>query len=147
MMRTLVLLLSLALLVPAAPTAPNVVVVTIDGMQWQEVFVGADREYFKKTTEGKPSAAERRFWRDGRDARRAALMPFLWSTIAGQGQVFGDQDRHSRVHLTNGLWFSYPGYAEMLTGIADPRVDSNDKVPNPNVTVRDGLDGRPGFAG
>ncbi len=131
----------------AAPPARNVVVVTIDGMRWQEVFGGADRDYFKKTSSGKPSAPELRFWRDGRADRRAALMPFLWRRVATDGAVFGDPESHSRVHVTNGLWFSYPGYAEMLTGAADPRVDSNDKVPNPNVTVLEWLNGRPGFAG
>jgi hypothetical protein len=49
--------------------------------------------------------------------------------------------------VTNGLWFSYPGYSEMFAGVADPRVDSNDKVPNPNVTVFEWLEGRPGFQG
>jgi hypothetical protein len=47
--------------------------------------------------------------------------------------------------VTNGLWFSYPGYAEMLSGLADPRIDSNDRIPNPNVTVLEYLSGRPGF--
>jgi hypothetical protein len=49
--------------------------------------------------------------------------------------------------VTNGLWFSYPGYNEMLSGIADPRVDSNDKIPNPNITVLEWLNTRPGFVG
>jgi hypothetical protein len=74
-------------------------------------------------------------------------MPFLWNVIATQGQVFGDPSAHSLSHVTNGLWFSYPGYSEMLSGVADPRVDSNDKVPNPNVTVLEWLNQRPGFAG
>ena len=44
---------------PAEPrTAPaparNVVVVTIDGVRWQEVFTGADRAYFKPSRDGKP---------------------------------------------------------------------------------------------
>ena len=33
----------------------------------------------------------------------------------------------------------------MFSGAADPRVDSNDKVPNPNVTVLEWLNSRPGF--
>jgi hypothetical protein len=131
----------------ASAPATNVVVVTIDGYRWQELFTGADRDYFKKPSDGQPTAAERRFWRDEVNERRAALMPFFWSTVAVKGAVFGDPSRHSLVHLTNGLWFSYPGYNEMLTGAADPRVDSNDKVPNPNVTVLEWLNGRPGFHG
>jgi hypothetical protein len=35
----------------------------------------------------------------------------------------------------------------MFAGLADPRVDSNDKVPNPNVTVLEWLNRRPGFEG
>ena len=35
----------------------------------------------------------------------------------------------------------------MLTGFADPRIDSNDKRPNPNVTVLEWLDGTPAFRG
>jgi hypothetical protein len=132
----------------AAPdAAKNVVIVTIDGFRWQEVFTGADQTYFKKTAQGEPGEAEKRFWRATIDERRAALLPFFWSTIATQGAVFGDPSRESRAHLTNGLWFSYPGYSEMLTGAADPRVDSNNKVPNPNVTVLEWLNGRPGFRG
>src|SRR5262245_26688248 len=143
-----VLLLASAPAMSASPAlAANVVIVTIDGFRWQEVFGGADRAYFKKTSDGKPPEAERRFWRDDPRTRREALLPFFWTTIASEGAVFGDPARQSRVHLTNGLWFSYPGYAEMLTGIADPRIDSNDKVPNPNVTVLEWLNGRPGFAG
>jgi len=131
----------------AAARAKNVVVVTIDGFRWQEAFMGADRAYFKKTKDGKPTEAELRFWRDDERARRDALMPFFWRTIAKEGVIFGDPSGKSAVHLTNGLWFSYPGYNEMLTGAADPRVDSNDKVPNPNVTVLEWLNGRPGFKG
>jgi hypothetical protein len=131
----------------AAAVAKNVVVVTIDGFRWQEVFTGADRAYFKKSKDGKPTEAELRFWRDDEVARRETLLPFFWRTIAKEGVVFGDPAAKSVVHLTNGLWFSYPGYNEMLAGAADPRVDSNDKVPNPNVTVLEWLNGRPGFKG
>ena len=35
----------------------------------------------------------------------------------------------------------------MSTGVADPRIDSNEYGPNPNVTVFEWLNTRPGFAG
>ena len=127
--------------------ARNVVIVTIDGFRWQELFGGADRTLFRRTSTGEPSAAEKRFWRDTVDARRATLMPFFWRVVAARGQVFGDPARKSVSRVTNGLWFSYPGYNELLTGAPDPRIDSNDKVPNPNVTVLEWLNGRPGFQG
>jgi hypothetical protein len=148
---TVAVALALALLSarPGDAQAParNVVIITLDGYRWQEMFTGADREYFKKEKEGAPGAAEKRFWRQTAEERRAAVMPFMWTTIATKGQIFGDPSKHGRAHVTNGLWFSYPGYNEMLSGIADPRIDSNDKIANPNITVLEWLNGRPGFEG
>ena len=90
--------------VQAQPPAPNVVVITLDGLRWQEFFTGADAEYFKKERNGEPGAAEKRFWRPTPAERRATLMPFVWSTVATKGQIFGDASKGSRAHLTNGLW-------------------------------------------
>jgi hypothetical protein len=131
----------------AQDTASHVIVVTIDGLRWQEFFGGAQRDYFKRDDKGSGGEPERRFWRETPDERRQVLLPFLWTTAAKAGQVFGDATAGSEARLTNGLWFSYPGYNEMFAGRADPRIDSNDKVPNPNVTVLEWLNSRPGFAG
>jgi arylsulfatase A-like enzyme len=65
--------------------------------------------------------------------------------VARQGQVFGNREQRSAARVTNGHNFSYPGYNELLSGRADPRVDSNDKKPNPNVTVLEWLHGREGY--
>jgi len=150
---TRVVALALALLAFTAggkaqtAASSNVIVISLDGLRWQEFFGGASRDYFKRDRNGSGGEPERRFWRDTPEQRRSTLMPFMWSTIAQQGQIFGDATAGSTSRLTNGLWFSYPGYNEMFTGKADPRVDSNDKVPNPNVTVFEWLNGRPGFEG
>lgn len=125
----------------------NVIVVTIDGLRWQEFFGGADAAYLKRDKTGSGGEAERRFWRAEGGERRTALMPFMWNTIAVQGQIFGDHNAASDSRLTNGLWFSYPGYNEMFAGRADPKIDTNNKVPNPNVTVLEWLNRRPGFEG
>jgi hypothetical protein len=152
----IVAIISIASVASAAPparpavlrAATHVIVVTLDGLRWQEVFRGAERELFGKDAEKpEPPPAVKRFWRDTPEARRAALMPFLWSVVAERGQVFGDPSRNSLSHVTNGLWFSYPGYAEMLSGIADARIDSNKQIQNPNVTVLEWLNDRPGFRG
>ena len=123
-MRSWAILLSLTLAAAARPAAQvparNVVVITLDGLRWQEVFTGADRDYFKKGKDGEPGAAEKRFWRETPAERRATLMPFIWSTIAKQGQIFGDPTRAAVAHVTNGLKFSYPGYNEMLSGRRRP---------------------------
>jgi hypothetical protein len=124
-----------------------VVVVTIDGLRWQEFFTGADQAYFKRNDKGEIDPVAKQYSAATPEARRAIVMPFMWSVVARQGQIFGDPSRQSRAHVTNGMWFSYPGYNEMFAGAADPRIDSNDKVPNPNVTVLEWLNRRPGFEG
>ena len=129
------------------PDHRNIIVVTIDGLRWQEFFGGADPAYLKRDKSGSGGEPERRFWRADAGERRTALMPFMWNTIAAQGQIFGDHNAASDSRLTNGLWFSYPGYNEMFAGRADPKIDTNNKVPNPNVTVLEWLNRRPGFEG
>jgi hypothetical protein len=132
----------------------NVIVVMIDGLRWQEVFGGADRDLL--WTSGRDSLAlsrdraaqaQKLYWRDAATERRQALMPFLWSVVLEHGQIFGNRELGSDSQVTNGLNFSYPGYNETLTGFDDPRIQSNDNVPNPNVTVFEWLNRKPAFAG
>ena len=59
-------------------SARNVVVITMDGFRWQEMFTGADRDYFKKGKSGEPGESEKRFWRPTADERRA-IMWRIWS--------------------------------------------------------------------
>ncbi len=139
---------------PAAHKTRNVIVVMMDGMRWQDVFRGADPKLIKTLGPewlGDPKAmaadAMRQFGGGDQGTRRQALMPFLWGVVAAQGQIFGNRDLKSDSHVTNEFNFSYPGYSETLTGIADPRVDSNSNVPNPNPTVFTWLNARPEFAG
>lgn len=137
----------------AATTAdddgPRVVLVTTDGLRWQEVFRGPETALVEKLP--KPADNEERLWTDALEgtpeARRAALMPFLWGTVAKQGRLVGNRDAGSEGRVANAFHFSYPGYNELLTGAPDPRVNSNEKRPNPNVTVLEWLHGRPGFNG
>ena len=129
--------------------ARNVLVVTLDGVRWQELFGGAQPDLIDEKVGGvaDPGALRARFLRSNSGEARRTLMPFFWTTIAAKGQVFGDSTRESAARVTNGLWFSYPGYNEMLAGRADPRIDSNDQVANPNVTVLEWLNARPSFSG
>jgi hypothetical protein len=132
----------------------NVILVMIDGLRWQEVFQGADRELLSargpdslQASKDRTAQAEELYWRDSPAERRQALMPFLWSVVAVQGQIFGNRELDSDSQVINGLNFSYPGYSETLTGVADPRVHSNNNVPNPNQTVFEWLNRKPAFAG
>lgn len=120
MTRVLLTLLaiSVTVLAPEASQAParNVVIVTIDGYRWQEMFGGVDASYFQKDSQGRPGFMEKRFWRDTPEERRRTLTPFLWTEVATKGQIIGAPEANSRAHVTNGLWFSYPGYNEMFAG-------------------------------
>jgi hypothetical protein len=55
--------LTLTLASGRAQPAPDghVVVITLDGLRWQEMFGGADRDYFKKGKPGEVNPAETRF--------------------------------------------------------------------------------------
>lgn len=134
----------------AVPVAPrNVILVTTDGLRWQEVFRGADDGLLNKENGGvpNPAALRREFGGETPEARRKALLPFVWTTIAEQGQIFGNRDKRSVARVTNGRNFSYPGYNELLTGSPDARINSNAKRPNDNVTVLEWLNRQPAYRG
>jgi hypothetical protein len=148
-MRTLACLLLTALACSAQPKTRNIVFVMADGLRHQEIFAGADGELMSKKPGGVADlpALQAKYWRDTPEARRAALMPFLWGTVAKQGQLYGNRGAGSEAYVTNGMNFSYPGYSETLCGWGDPRVDSNNKVPNPNLNVLEWLNKQPAYAG
>ena len=127
----------------------NVVLIVSDGLRWQEVFRGAEEALSNEQCGSIPNLEvfRREFWRDSPEERRRALLPFFWDVIAVRGQLFGNQTEGSLAHDTNGHDFSYPGYNEMLTGAPDPRIDSNDPVPNRSVTVFEWLNRQPKLAG
>ena len=129
----------------------NIILITLDGVRWQEVYQGIDRRFldqkdflaYKKTH----GDFKKEFWREKAEDRRKILFPFLWSVVAKEGQLYGNRQKGSRADITNKLHFSYPGYNEILTGFADPRIKSNDKFPNPNWTYLEWLDHQSGYKG
>lgn len=112
-----------------------------DGLRWQEVFRGADPKLLTKANNNNQpvDALEKLYLRSTLEESRTALMPFLWSHMVPDGEIYGNRDKGSEAYVTNGLNFSYPGYSETLTGHPDPRITSNDNIPNPNVTVLEWL--------
>lgn len=129
--------------------AKNVFLVTTDGLRWQELFEGAERPLIDAEVGRVKNTNQvlKAFWRETETARREALLPFFWGTLAPRGQVWGNPKRQSHVRVTNGHNFSYPGYNEFLTGAPDSRIDSNDAKPNPNLNVFQWLNTQPGFRG
>ena len=43
------------------------------------------------------------------DARRRALLPFVWDSLGGRGQFFGNRTRGSYQNASNRRYLSYPG--------------------------------------
>jgi len=128
----------------------TVVLIVSDGLRWQEIFTGAESALLEEKAGGNwvPEQELRaRYWRPDPVERRALLFPFLWGTVARQGQIFGNQARGSVARVTNGKAFSYPGYDEMTTGHPNLAIDSNEFGPNPNVSVFEWLNKDPRFHG
>src|SRR3954470_12414165 len=108
-----------------AQTTENVVLITLDGMRWQEIFGGADSQLISKEF-GDSVAIARDFWAETPEKRRQKLMPFLWNVVSKEGQIYGNRSLNSFANVTNKQWFSYPGYSELLCGFADDeRIYSN----------------------
>jgi hypothetical protein len=148
-LSALLVLLGLSHAIAAELKTKNVVLITADGLRWQEVFRGAEDLLMTKQHGGVKETNElrREFWRSTPEERRAALLPFFWSEIARKGQLWGNFDRGSVVRVTNGKNFSFPGYNEILCGYGDPRITSNDKKPNANTNILEWLHHQPSFHG
>jgi hypothetical protein len=115
----------------------NIIIITTDGFRWQEVFKGMDSAIANnsKFNEGDSAYIFKEYWDDDVKERRKKLMPFLWSAVTGQGQLYGNRTEGCKVDNANPYWFSYPGYSEIFTGHADTNINSNSFPPNPHVTV------------
>src|SRR5260370_4997659 len=123
----------------AAPRATrNIILVTADGLRWQDLFGGLDPMLKDQKSAGMDGAAalNAKLWRVTPEERRKVLMPFFWGTLAPKGVVLGNVNKRSSVRVTNAYRVSYPGYAEILTGRAqDEAIRGNDAVRNTTETV------------
>ncbi|TDN40575.1 phosphoglyceromutase [Hymenobacter sp. UV11] len=152
MSKALLTLLLLATLGRAEAQAPdrqteNLILVTIDGVRWQEIFGGADSVLLRRRhpgfstptgPAGSPATAAH---------RRQALLPFLWRTVASKGQLHGNRAYGNYLNVTNKQRLSYPGYNELLTGRTSASIRSNAKVCNPNETVLAFINQQPAYRG
>lgn len=150
-MRQLLVIICLlsAQLIQAQGKIENVILVTTDGLRWQEVFGGMDSAIanMKAYNQGDKSYIYKTYWDDNPLVRRKKLMPFFWSTIADNGNIYGNRKHGNFINNANPYWFSYPGYSEIFTGYPDTAVNSNDYMPNPHVTLLDFLHAQPKYAG
>lgn len=127
----------------------NIFIITFDGLRWQELFAGADSLLVQnKEFVGDTAALKTRFWAPTSLERRKILMPFFWNTVATEGQLYGNRKYGNNVNCSNTMWFSYPGYNEILCGFADDEnINSNKKINNPNTTVLEFLNSLPAYKG
>lgn len=115
----------------------NVILVSVDGLRWQDLFRGVDPNLIRSDEAGMKGAAavRERFGGEPEESRRK-LFPFLWGTVAREGLLYGNRDKGSVAKINNTRRFSYPGYAELLTGRPhDDVITSNDLRPSPAATV------------
>lgn len=126
----------------------NLVIVTLDGLRWQEVFKGVDSAIIvnKKFTSDSEQVVKN-FGGADINERRKRLFPFLWNTMAAQGQLYGNRTTGSNVNNANRYWFSYPGYNEIFTGYPDTAVNSNDKIKNKNENVLEFINKQKNYQG
>jgi hypothetical protein len=109
---------------PARPTmvaegAGSVILVTIDGVRWQEIFAGVD------------AALAGNAALPGGEARQArSLTPNLHRLFFDDGVVLGDPRVGERFVASGPRYVSLPGYVEMMTG-APSGCLGNDCEPKP----------------
>jgi hypothetical protein len=132
----------------ATPKTENIFIITTDGFRWQEIFTGADpallgnSQYVADT-----SLLRQQYWDPDPNVRRSRLMPFFWNVIARSGQLYGNRLLGNKVDVSNWYKISYPGYSEIFTGYADPRIIINLPRNNRNGNILEWLNALPGWAG
>lgn len=143
---TLSFLIASSILFAQPRQTENLIIITLDGFRWQELFTGADSSIlFNSSTID--SATLKAYWHASQLERRKKLLPFIWEVLGTQGQLYGNREFNNDVNCANPHWFSYPGYSELFTGFVDRRVDSNKKIVNPHSTVLEFIHNIPEYHG
>jgi hypothetical protein len=145
--RAVLFILCLAIVQAEPRKTKAVVLVTVDGLRWQEIFGGIDPRLMNEKVAGmsEPGAKElrERLAKDTPEARREALLPFFWKELTPRGIVLGNRNKGSSMQVTNAFRVSYPGYSEILTGRAqDDVIKGNDEIRNPTPSILEFLRGK-----
>lgn len=148
-MKNIFLLTASLLLVQLSfSQSENVIIVTLDGMRWQELFKGVDEALMNDSNYNRDiKGMKEKFWAPAVQERRKKLFPFVWSVLEQKGQIYGNRAYDNKVDNANPYWFSYPGYNEIFTGYPDTAVNSNDKIWNKNLNVLEFINKQKGFQG
>lgn len=145
----LFLLLAISVQAFAQKKADNIIVITTDGFRWQEMFGGVDTVLANNPifNEGAKVFIKERFGDVDPLISRKKLLPFIWSTFAEKGQIYGNRHFENKVNVSNPYSFSYPGYSEIFCGYADTLINSNEYKPNPNTNVLEFINKQAGYKG
>lgn len=127
----------------------KLIIITTDGLRWQEVFTGMDAAIAndKRFNQQDSLYIYKKYWAQSPEGRRQKLMPFFWGTIAKQGQLYGNRNHGNKVNNANPYWFSYPGYSEIMTGYVDTLINSNEYPPNPHTNILEYFNRQPNYKG
>jgi hypothetical protein len=79
---------------------PNVILLTLDGVRWEEVFHGVDQGQSVDSN--------------------SKVFDFLTHTLAKQGVLYGDKQRGETVRVANKAQNSLPGYQSIMAGATQP---------------------------
>src|ERR1700759_4379842 len=75
---------------------PNVILITLDGFRWQELFEGPDSILLLNKRATKDERVAALYWNSKPGERRRMLMPFMWSEIASNGQLIGNRNFNNK---------------------------------------------------
>lgn len=154
-MRTLLLFISLGLLtislhsqtLPSRQTE-NLLIIGWDGVRWQEIFTGVDSALMNNPAFSiRPAAMKSLYWDDDANVRRKKLLPFFWSTLQQNGQLYGNRNLGNKVDVTNIYNLTQPGFTETLLGFADSTVIGNSRHLNTNTNVLEFINNQPAYKG
>jgi len=123
-------------------------IITLDGFRWEELFKGADSLLIQDPeVNSDTSISKALYWAETIEERRKKLMPFFWSVIGKQGELFGNRTYGNKVNVANPYALSYPGYNEILTGQVDYSIYDNEKRRNTNRNILEVLNDSGAYAG
>ena len=70
----------------------KVILITLDGFRWQELFTGADPQLISNTDYVHDTTGlKTKFWRETEIERREALLPFIWNEVSNLGEIHGNR--------------------------------------------------------
>ncbi|MEO8406170.1 MAG: alkaline phosphatase family protein [Chitinophagaceae bacterium] len=126
----------------------NLIVITFDGLRWEEVFHGVDEVLLNDSSFDRDrDNMKTKYWSADEQERKTKLFPFFWNVIAKEGQLYGNRTLNNNMDNANPFWFSYPGYNEIFTGYPDTTINSNDKIYNKNENVLEFINKQKGYTG